>query len=308
MDGMLTSSLLSQFRLTCLERSLGVYGVHVYQEGQGAVEHHVRSDDRVHLWSASKTYTSLAVGRCVDDGRLSLSDLVLDHFPEFADIAAPGSGAIRVVDLLHMQPGKNYDLFQTTDEDEMDRTDWAELFFRGAQTCPPGTRFFYANACTYMLSRLVEKVTGQGLRDFLVPRLFAPLGVRNPWWNTCPRGHTAGAFGLQLTLGEFSRLPRLLLQEGVWDDTPLVSAEYVRALHTDVVPQEQPCNTPEGNAGYGYQVWCNTWPGSFRADGMYGQYGIVVPDRRAAITVTAHNELNATAILTAVFADIVPAL
>jgi len=304
---MLTPSLLSDFRLTCLERSLGVYGVHVYQEGQGTVEHHFRSDDRVHLWSASKTYTSLAIGMCVDDGRFSLSDSVLDHFREFADVAAPGSEAIRVVDLLHMQSGKDYDLFQT-DEVELDRTDWAELFFRAEQTRPPGERFAYSSACTYVLSRLVEKTTGQGVRDFLGPRLFAPLDVHNPWWNTCPQGHTLGGFGLHLKLGEFATLGQLLLQEGVWEDRALVSADYVRALHTDVVPQEQPCNTPEGNAGYGYQVWCNTWPGSFRADGMYGQYGIVVPDRRAAITVTAHNELNATAILTAVFADIVPAL
>jgi len=305
---MLSAELLTPFRLTCLERSLHVYGVHVYQEGQGAIVHHFRSDDRVHLWSASKTYTSLAIGLCQAEGRLALSDFVLDHFPAYRDRAAAGSEAIRVLDLLHMQPGKDVELFEETDPDVMDDTDWAELFFAGTVTSPPGTRFFYANGATYLLSRLVEQVSGQTARDYLVPRLFRPLGVHNPWWHTCPRGHTLGCAGLNLTLDEFATLPRLLLQDGVWDDAPLVPAEYVRAMATDVVDPGRHFDGPEMNVGYGYQVWQCTWPGSFRADGLYGQFGIVVPDRRCAVTITAHNETDSGGILAAVFHDIVARL
>ncbi|MDR1189602.1 MAG: beta-lactamase family protein [Bifidobacteriaceae bacterium] len=300
---MLSKSLFDQFRLTATERRLGVYGIHVYQEGAGAVEHRFRADDRVQLWSASKTYTSLAVGMCVDEGRFGLEDTILGHFPQFEAVAAPGSDAITIRDLLQMRSGKDYALFQEEDLDVLAATDWAELFFRSELVSTPGTKFFYANACTYMLSRLVEKASGSVLRDYLMPRLFDPLHVLNPWWNTDSRGHSLGAYGLQLTTSELARLGRLLLQEGVWEDEALVSAAYVEAMHTDTVPQGNHFTDPESNAGYGYQVWRNVASG-YRADGMYGQFSIVIPDKRAVITATSHNEANANDIVRAAFADL----
>lgn len=305
---MLHPSVLDSFRLRVAERDLAVYGVHLYVEGEGETEHRFRSDDRVHLWSASKTFTALAVGMCVAEGRLALADAVLDHFPEYAPAAAPGSGAITLRDLLHMASGKEYGMFQETDEDVIDRTDWAELYFAGEVSTTPGSHFFYANANTYMLGRVVEQVSGQVLRDYLVPRLFGPLGIRNPWWNTCPRGHNLGAYGLQLRTSELARMGRLLLQDGRWDDRELVPAEYVRAMHTDVIDTGQHFPDTESDSGYGYQVWRNTVPGTFRADGLYGQFSIVLPEQRAVVTTTSHNEHNANDIIRAVFADIVPRL
>ena len=308
MGGMLNSSLLTDFRLTCLERNLGVHGVHVYQEGQGEVAHRSWADDRVELYSASKTVTSLAVGICQDEGRLKLTDLVLDYFPEYADIATPGSEVIRIVDLLHMRSGKDYDFFQTEDEDVLNSTDLAELFFRGDQVTPADTHFYYANACSYMLGRLVTKTSGLELREYLIPRLFDPLGIKGPWWNTCVRGHALGCAGLQLSLTEFAKLGQLLLQDGTWDGKELVSASYVEAMHTDVVPPERHFGGGEWNVGYGYQVWQNVRPGSYRADGMYGQFSVVLPDLKAVVTTLSHNEDNTGAILNAVFSDIVDKL
>jgi len=305
---MLSQSILTDFRLTCIERNLGVHGVHVYQKGSDPIEHHNWADDRAELWSASKTFTSVAIGMCQAEGRLSLTDLVLDHFPERAAIATPGSEKIRVVDLLHMQSGKDYDEFQTTDPVDLATNDWADLFFRGDQVTEPGTHFFYANACTYMLSRLVEKTSGQTLNDYLVPRLFNPLGIYNPWWNADQFGHNIGCTGLQLKVGELALLGRLLLQQGVWNDVALVPASYVDAMHTDMVSTDRHFEGDEWNVGYGYQVWRNVWPDSYRADGMYGQFSIVLPDRDAVVTVTSHNEQSTAAILAAIFADIVPKL
>jgi CubicO group peptidase (beta-lactamase class C family) len=79
-------------------------------------------------------------------------------------------------------------------------------------------------------------------------------------------------------------------------------------MHTDVVPQAGHFPDDESNAGYGYQVWLNRAKGTFRADGLYGQYSIVLPEQRAVVTTTSHNEGNACDIIRAVFADIVPKL
>ena len=301
---MLDPSLLADFRITCAERHLGVYGVHVYQTDAGEVANYFQADERAELWSASKTFTSLAVGMCLAEGRFALTDTVLEHFPEYTAIAAPGGDAIRVVDLLQMRSGKDFSELPEVGGDDIAHGDWAEIWFRMPQDRLPGSHFFYSNGSTYMLSRLVEKTSGQVLRDYLVPRLFDPLGIVNPWWNGCPQGHSFGCYGLQLTLTEFAKMGRLLLQRGHWDGKQLVTAEYIDAMHTDVVPPAKHFEGDEWNVGYGYQVWQCQWPGAFRADGKYGQYSIVIPDRQAVVTVISHNETNTGGILAAVFKDI----
>lgn len=300
-------SILDGFRLAVTEQNLHVYGIHVEKKNGDGVTHFWRSDDEVNLYSASKTFTSLAVGMCVDDGRLSLTDKVLDYFPEYRDAAAPGSEAITLRDLLHMSSGKLEFWFGALDG-EKNSKDWAELFFRVPVTEKPGTFFFYSNACTYMLGRVVEKVTGKTVRDFLMPRLFIPLGIENPQWHTDPSGHTLAATQLFLNLNDFSRLGRFLLWDGEYEGKRLISSDYLKSLREDIVKSRVGNGDPEGASGYGYQIWRCTTPGTYRADGKYGQYCIIIPEQETAVTITSHEERAAYDIIRAVFREIVPRL
>jgi len=301
-------SLLNQFRLSVLERRLGVYGIHIYRKGQEALTYRWRSDDKVCLYSGSKTFTSVGVGICMDEGRFELSDTILSFFPEYRELASEHSEDITIKDLLHMSSGKKVFYF-SCDEEKLKTHDWAELFFEDPMRCRAGEEFFYSNACTYMLSRIIEKVTGATLRDYLVPRLFTPLGIFNPQWHTCPGGHTLGATELFLTTEEFSLLGQVLLNGGTYKDKRIVSQEYLKIATTDIISNAD-CgfNDSESSAGYGYQLWKCTFEGAYRADGMYGQFCIVFPDKEAIITVTSHEENNANDILRAVYNDILPYL
>jgi CubicO group peptidase (beta-lactamase class C family) len=303
----MNDSIFDQFRLTVLEKNLHVYGARVEKKSGDGATHFWRSDDLVNLYSVSKTFSSMAVGMCRDDGRLRLSDHVLDYFPEYRGVAAPGSEAITIRDLLHMASGKLEFWFGALDAERSSK-DWAELFFRVPVTRKPGECFRYSNACTYMLGRIVEKVTGQTLRNFLVTRLFTPLGIENPQWHSDPSGHTLAATELYLTLGEVCRLGRLLLNHGEYGGKQLVSADYLKDLWVDTIDSSENRIEPEGCAGYGYQVWRCTVPGTYRADGMYGQYCIILPEQEAAVTITAHEEKVPHDIVRAVFSDIVPRL
>ena len=44
----------------------------------------------------------------------------------------------------------------------------------------PGTVFQYNNAGPYLLGILIQRKTGQSLVDYLMPRLFTPLGIERP--------------------------------------------------------------------------------------------------------------------------------
>ena len=301
----MNTEILDDFVSDAGEKGLGVYGIHLYREGRGSAAHRMRSDERVHLFSGSKAFASMAVGIAAGEGLLSLADSALCYFPQYRGIAADGAGAITVRHLLMMRAGHGESLF-TTFESSHERTrDWAEVFFSTPQRHPAGTAFLYDNGCTYMLSRIVEAASGETLRDYLMPRFFTPLDIFNPQWHTCPGGHSLGAVGLYLNTEEFSRLGILLLREGRWGDRQIVPEEYVRLAASDLAPAEG-FDDPENNQGYGYQLWRCTVEGAYRADGKYGQYSIVLPKYRAVVTVTAHNERNANDILRAVWSAVLP--
>lgn len=299
----MNESIFNRFRLTVMEQGLGLYGITLYQEGEGVLSHRWRADDKVCLYSGSKTFTAVAVGICRDEGRLSLTDRVLDFFPEYRSMAVDGAAKATLRDLLHMASGKGAFLFSVDERTQLE-VDWAELFFKEPQVGEAGERFFYSNACTYMLSRIVEKVSGALLRDYLAPRLFTPLGIHNPQWHTCPKGHTLGATALFLTTSEFAKLGITMLNEGRYGERQIVSPGYIHESITDIIDNQHWSEDAESASGYGYQLWRCSPQGVYRADGMYGQFCIVVPDQRAVVTVTAHEERRANDILRAVYQDI----
>jgi CubicO group peptidase (beta-lactamase class C family) len=301
----LAPSVLDGFRLTAREKALGLYGVHVWQEGAGEVTHFWRSDDPVCLYSGAKTFVSVAVGQALGEGRFGLDDRVADFFPDLRECLSPGTEAITVRNLLQMTSGKREFWFAGPD-DRRRGADWAELFFSDPVRDVPGTKFFYSNACSYLLGRVIEAVSGQTLRDYLVPRLFDPLGIDNPQWHTCPGGHTLAATQLFLTLKDFAKLGRLLLQRGEWEGKALVSSGYLDQAYADTAPTGW--GNREENALYGYHLWRSSVPGAFRADGKYGQYSIVVPSHQAVVTITAHEEFRTPEILQAVREDLLPRL
>lgn len=300
-------ALLDGFRLAQFEQDLGVYGIHVYQEGEGVCEHRFRADDRSHLFSASKTFVSMAIGMAEAEGLLHMTDRALDFFPQCAAGAAPGAEKIAVLDLLRMQGGHASLLFSSNPDSHLLGKDWVQVYFETPMAHPAGTAYFYDNGCSYVLARIVEAVSGQRLCDYLMPRLFEPLGIPNPQWDTCPRGHAMGGVGLHLKTRELACLGQLLLQKGRWEGGQLVPREYIERASSDIVMAEG-FGDAENCQGYGYQLWRCTVPGAFRADGKYGQYTIVLPDRRSVVTVTAHNERQANDILRAVWREVLPRL
>jgi len=296
------AALLTGFRLRNAEQRLGVHGVHVHREGHPPVEHRFRADDTVEVYSASKTFVAVAVGIARAEGLLGLDDAVVEFFPGAPH--ADGAEAMTVRHLLHMSSGSTATWHTPVRGEE---PDLLGAFLTAELVAEPGSRFFYSNACSYVLGRIVHAVSGQDLRDYLVPRLFDPLGIGNPQWLRCPQGHSLGGVGLQLRTSELARLGRLLLQDGRWEGSSLVPADFVAAMHGDVVTAEG-FPDPESQAGYGYHVWGCTRFGAWRADGKYGQFSVVLPRHRAVVTTTAHHEGAQNDILRAIWDEVVPLL
>ncbi|MCL1936481.1 MAG: beta-lactamase family protein [Defluviitaleaceae bacterium] len=294
--------MLTDFRLSVLEKNLGVYGVTVVKSGKIIARHDFRVPDAVHVFSVSKTFTSMSIGILYGNKLINLDDKVLDFFPEYKEIATEGSEDITVRNLLHMSSGHMTTGIVTTRKDNNNKIDYAEDFFKTPMLESAGKEFTYENSCTYMLSRIVNKITGKNLLDFMIPKFFGPLGIDYPIWSNCPMGYTIGAFGLHLTTEEISRLGVLMLNGGVYNEKQIVPKDYIEKSINDT--REARWSDPEGSFGYGYQLWRNSIDGSYRADGKYGQYCIIFTDRDAVVSVTSHFEGNQNDILRAVYKDI----
>lgn len=283
-------------------RRLGIDAVQVVADSGPHGERRRIDDIRRDVFSVSKTVTSLAVGMLEGDGALSLDDPVLAHLPELADTAAAGSEAITVGHLLRMTAGNGY---RWPGDDADHPGDPARDFLATPLVAEPGSAYHYSGGNTYVLGRVVHSISGLDLRDFLVPRLFGPLGIRNPQWLRCPLGFSLGAIGLQLRTSEITRIAQLLLHEGTRSRDRLVPGDYIARMTADTTDTGR---ADPDNRTYGLHVWLCARDGAWRMDGIYGQFGIVLPEHRACVSVMAHYLGPTTHILDCVWEYIVPVL
>lgn len=249
---------------------------------------HPFEEERNHiLYSLSKSFTSSAIGLAVSEGLLTLEERVVDFFPD--DLPATVSdnlAAMNVHHLLAMYTGHSEDTtgFLHAAEDG----NWVRAFLARPVTHAPGTHFLYNTGATYMLSAIVQKLTGQTLLDYLTPRLFAPLGIANPTWESCPRGINTGGYGLKITTEDIACFGQMYLQRGVWQGRQILPAAWVdeaTAFHSDNRGNNTNEN-PDWQQGYGYQFWrCRH--NAYRGDGAFGQFCVVLPEQDAVIAITA---------------------
>ena len=183
------------------------------------------------MFSLSKSFTSSAVGLAVTEGRLSVSDRVISFFPE--DLPATISdnlAAMTVRDLLTMTTGHAEDSAPHI----TNRADgnWARAFFEQPVVHTPGSHFVYDSGATYMLSAIVQKVTGQQVNQYLRPRLFAVLGIPEMSWQVCPLGINTGGwaghrhFAIEPTTGRFDQIDRAINDHSAGRVAPLGRREW----------------------------------------------------------------------------------
>ena len=199
------------------------------------------------LYSLSKSFTSTAVGLAIAEGKLSLDDEILRFFPEDTP-SDPSKNlkAMRVSDLLRMSTGHQTEPRRTPE------APWTKTFLAEPVPNKPGTHFLYNTSGTYMLSAIVQKATNQTVLDFLKPRLFEPLGIDHPTWETSPQGISTGGYGLSIRTEDIAHFGQLYLQKGQWHGKQLVPEAWVEAATSR---QTSNGSSPQSDweQGYGYR-------------------------------------------------------
>ena len=241
------------------------------------------------LYSTSKSFTSTAIGFAVAEKRLTVNDKVISFFPEsLPDTVKPFLAQLTVKDLLTMSAGQEPD---PTSVIPFTADDWVKLFLATPIVHKPGTKFLYNTMATFMLSAIVQKVTGQKEIDYLKPRLFDPLEIKGMDWEVNKQGINTGGWGLRLKTEDLAKMGQLYLQKGKWKGKQLLPKQWINEATTFKIDQapnaaQSKRDSSDWMQGYCYQFWrCRH--NAFRADGAFGQYIIVMPDQDAVIAITS---------------------
>ncbi|MDR2930994.1 MAG: beta-lactamase family protein [Propionibacteriaceae bacterium] len=289
-------------------RHQNVHSFLMLRSGQLIWEEYFRPGeaDRPHaLFSVSKSFLSTAFGMAEAQGLLSLNDKLYDFFPEYAWTA--DSDDKRQVTLAHMlMMGSG---FENNEAEILHAPPARQTLPERALAQPiihaPGTVFNYYTLGSYLLSAVFSKVYPRGVHHYLRHKLFAPMGFGCSEWESDEDGIPMGGFGLRLTAYDLTRLGQLYLQGGQWQGQQLVPKQYVAQASSPQISNKDN-GSVDWVAGYGYQFWMNSF-GGFRADGMLGQYILMLPQYETVVVMTSRLE-DMQKPLTAVSSILLPGL
>jgi CubicO group peptidase (beta-lactamase class C family) len=241
------------------------------------------------MYSCSKSFTSTAVGFAVSEHKLNINDKVISFFPKILpDGVSPYLAQLTVRDLLTMSVGQETDPTQII---PFASDNWVKAFLARPIKYKPGTKFLYNTIATYVLSAIVQKVTGQRVFDYLKPRLFDPLGIKGIDWEVSDEGINTGGWGLRLKTEDMAKMGELYLHGGMWNGKQLLPKEWVNEATTYKIDQapgvaQSKRDSSDWMQGYCYQFWrCRN--NAFRGDGAFGQFIIMMPDEDAVVVMTA---------------------
>ena len=178
------------------------------------------------LMSVTKSVVALALGKLVDEGRLSLNDS-LDKF--FPSLGKTPRGKITVEQLLRHTSGLSNVPPEQTSAGPPD-------IIVQALSQPlinvPGEVSKYNNVAVNLLSGVVEQITGKSLEAYVEATLLLPLGCTRYTWYGDEAGHTWVMTGLALGPTDLAKIGQLMANRGIWQGRRIVSAGWVERLST----------------------------------------------------------------------------
>ncbi len=140
-----------------------------------------------YVGSVSKQFTAATIALLGHENKLDLDDDVRTYLPEMPERDAP----VTVRHLIHHTSGVPgmYRVMQQNGLSTWDRFTRAEalaLLARQELDFPPGERYQYSNGGYFLLSMIVERVSGKTLREYADEKIFKPLGMRDTHFHDDP--------------------------------------------------------------------------------------------------------------------------
>lgn len=262
--------------ISCRYDEIGLEGIAVLDESGSVIyEKRWRQDYPRDIYSNTKSFTGAAVGIAIKEGLLSLDTRVSELFElknhnEFWD-------TLKLKDLLTMRSGvTRAHLMYFDRRNGFGAENYMDYMLSQTITYKPGTHYLYSTGDSIMAGCMVEQAVGMSLHSYLYHRLFQPLGMEYPIWESDLAGHTCGGSGLQLKLVDMAKLGCVFLNRGEMNNHRFFDEEWADLSFREYVNLQH--KAPVEAYGFFWRI-CEHGK-YFKATGVFGQDTLVFPKEK----------------------------
>jgi CubicO group peptidase (beta-lactamase class C family) len=247
-------------------------------------------DFKHRMYSVTKTFVSVAIGFCEQDGLISLDDPMVKYFPEYVNEKTNEKMLKTTVrDMLKMETSHDHNVnwfYSGT-------TDRIETYFRVTGDKNSNCLFSYDSQGSFMLGVIVEKVTGKPLVEYLKDKVLRDIGFsEDAYCLKAPGGYSWGDSAMMCTAMDLALFTRFVLNKGTWNGKRYLNKEYLdAATDTAQVSNADYGFLGHGTYGYGYQIW-GCPHNCFSMYGMGGQLGFCDPEHDLVFVINSDNQGN----------------
>ena len=249
------------------------HGLIIMQNGEIIFEEYQEpySKDMPHtLFSVTKSIVSTAAGFAIDEGLFTLDSKIIDFFPEYTLCKSDKWESLTVRNVLTMQSNKEFTFLQDM------CGNYTEMFMKAPFRKKDG--FLYSNNDAHVVAALIQKTSGMSLVEYLTPRLFEPLGIEKPFWETNSIGECIGGTGGHFKMRDLAKICQCYGDGGKYNGKQVIPESWTREATKIQVLFKDDGKTKEG---YGYLFWIKN--DIFSMTGMFGQLISYIPQHNAVV-------------------------
>ncbi len=268
----LSSKRILEFYKELDKHNIENHALIMMRDGEVLFENYVYpySADMPHtLFSVTKSIVSTATGFAIDEGLLSLDTKIIDIFPEYTACESDEWENVTLRSVLTMQSNKEFSFTQ-------DMTGNYVEMFMAAPFRKNDRGFLYSNNDAHIVAAAVQKCAGMSLVDYLTTRLFEPLEIDKPFWETNSVGENIGGTGCYLKLRDLAKICQCYADSGKWEGRQVIPEWWTKEATKLQVTHEN-----GKDHGYGYLFWISD--GNYSMDGMFGQRVTYLTKQKAVI-------------------------
>lgn len=262
--------------------------------------------------SATKAYTSFALGRAIQLGYLTMADLdkpIISFLKELdSSKFVEGVEKITLHQALTMRSGirvskeKRDEVFK--DRSLLDGQGQVQAYLEHSAPITVESQSFKYQNDPILVMQVIEAVVPGTAKDFVEKELLAKLGITSYKWREDVSGLPSAGWGSSMTSRDMLKWGFLAANKGKWKGEQLVPQAFVATSISGIVLTGDDDIYGGGqdvsNQGYGYYWWsANLQHGnhsyySASAQGGGGQYIILVEELDLLVVVTASENDNST--------------
>ena len=263
--------------------------------------------------SSTKSYVSLAIGRAIQLGHLTMADLDKPLVSFLKDLdqtkIVEGADKITLHKALTMSSGMRISRDQIKEfkkkPSQLKGQGQIQTFLENTPVISSEAQGFkYTNTDPMLVMQVLDAVVPGSAKDFIKVQLLDKMGIVNYKWENDVSGLPMAPYSSSMTSRNMLKWGTLVMNKGKWNGEQLVPETFIAKATNRIVHPEADeiffVGDKVSNPGYGYYFWQADMKAGDKtfftrsAQGGGGQYIIMIDELDLIVVTTAHERDDRT--------------